>query len=83
MGENNILDEVCERRAHKIPDGVGERGEVDIVEDHIREETSKSAKGEYGEPNRGGSSIVNGQSRRIHAEFSPSPRANEFKPRPP
>ena len=37
MGENQILDEVGVREGHQILDEFGERGEVDIVEDKIKE----------------------------------------------
>ena len=47
MGENKILDEVGVTGGNKILDEVGEWGEVDIVEDKIREKkATKSVKGE-------------------------------------
>ena len=74
MGGNQILDEV------------GEWGEVDIVEDEIRETRDKVGEGGEGKmgenPMFGKALTVNGQSRRIHADSPPSPGANELKPCP-
>ena len=83
MGEHKILDEVGEMEGDQILDEVGERGEVDIVKHKIRERPTKSAKGVWRNPTGEGCLTVNGQSRRIHAEFSPSQGANVLKPCPP
>ena len=49
MGENKILDEVGVMGGNKILDEVGEWGEVDIVEDEVREKRDKVGEGGEGE----------------------------------
>ena len=86
MGEHKILYEVGVMGGNQILDEVGEWGEVDIVEDKIKEKRDKDAEGGEGQmeehPMYGGALTVNGQSRRIHADSPPSPGANELKPCP-
>ena len=55
MEENKMLDKVGEEEGNKILDGVDEWGEVDIVEDGIREK--RGIVGEGGEGKMGGNPI--------------------------
>ena len=48
MGENDILDEVGGMGGNNIFEKAGERGEVDIVEDEIREKRDKVGEGREG-----------------------------------
>ena len=86
MGENKKLDEVGVMGGNIILDEVGEWGEIDIVEDEIKEKRDIVGEGGEGKmrenPICGGALTVKGQSRRIHADSPPFPWANELKPCP-